>query len=200
VTAPLADEALDRVFREARTFNHYVNRPVGEEQLRAIYDLLRWGPTSVNQEPLRLLWCVSDEAKARLAVHCSDTNAAKVRAAPVTAILGMDMLFYDKLPRLYPRTDARSWFLKDGKPKDAMVAESAFRNSTLQGAYLIIAARMLGLDTGPMSGFDQAGVNATFFAGTDVRVNFISTLGYGDQKTLHERLPRLSFEEVNTIL
>jgi 3-hydroxypropanoate dehydrogenase len=194
--SPLPDAVLDRVLRTARSFNHYLDRPVGEDRLRAIWDLLKWGPTSANQEPLRIVWCVSQDAKDRLAAHCSDSNAAKVRAAPVTAILGMDMQFYEQLPRLFPHVDARSWFLGN----DALIEESAFRNSTLQGAYFIVAARMLGLDCGPMSGFDAAKVTASFFAGTVHRANFISTLGYGDAETLHDRLPRLDFDDANRIV
>jgi 3-hydroxypropanoate dehydrogenase len=192
----LPDAALDQVFRTARTFNHYLDRPVTSDQLRTIWDLLKWGPTSANQSPLRIVWCVSQEAKDHLAEHCSDSNAAKVRAAPVTAILGMDMEFYEQLPRLFPHQDARSWFLGN----DALIRESAFRNATLQGAYFIVAARMLGLDCGPMSGFDTAKVTDAFFAGTTHRANFISTLGYGDPETLHDRLPRLDFDDANRIV
>jgi len=193
---PLSDEALDRVFRTARTYNHYSDAPVAEEQLHAIWDLLKWGPTSANQEPLRIVWCVSDAAKERLAASCSAQNAPKVRKAPVTAILAMDMEFYEKLPILFPHVDARAWFVGN----DALIKESALRNSTLQGAYFIIAARMLGLDTGPMSGFDGAKVNESFFAGTTYQVNFIATLGHGDPASIHGRLPRLDFADANQIL
>lgn len=193
---PLPDAVLDRVFRTARTANHYTDQPVSETQLRALWELMKWGPTSANQEPARIVWCVSDEAKEKLAACCSGTNAPKVRAAPVSAVIGMDMAFYDQLPTLFPHVDARSWFVGN----EALIKESAFRNSTLQGAYFIVAARLLGLDTGPMSGFDAAAVDAAFFAGTNVRVNFISTLGYGDFSNAHPRLPRLGFEEANTIL
>ena len=192
---PLSDEVLDRVFRTTRTFNHFTDRPVGEEMLRALWDLLKWGPTSANQEPLRIVWCVSGEAKEKLAACASGANAPKIKAAPVTAILGMDMEFYERLPELFPHADARSWFVGN----QPLIEESAVRNSTLQGAYFIVAARLLGLDTGPMSGFDIAAVNAAFFAGTTVRVNFISTLGYGDPSGLFPRLPRLAFEDVSTI-
>ena len=192
----LTDSALDTIFRTARTYNGYADRPVGEDQLRAIWDLLKWGPTSANQEPLRIVWCVSQEAKDKLAQFCSAQNAPKVRKAPVTAILAMDMEFYEKLPKLFPHTDARAWFLGN----DGLIQESAFRNSTLQGAYFIIAARMLGLDTGPMSGFDTNKVNEAFFAGTTYRANFISTLGYGDPASIFDRLPRLDFDEANQIL
>ncbi|WP_294389837.1 malonic semialdehyde reductase [uncultured Sphingomonas sp.] len=193
---PLGDDVLDRVFRTARTFNHYLDQPVGQDQLRAIWDLLKWGPTSANQAPLRIVWCVGRDAKDRLAQYCSDTNAAKVREAPVTAILGMDMEFYERLPQLFPHADARSWFLGNA----ALIRESAFRNSTLQGAYFIVAARLLGLDCGPMSGFDTGKVTEAFFAGTPYQTNFITTLGYGDPATLHARLPRLDFDDANQIV
>ena len=196
MTTPLNDEVLDRVFRTARTYNGYVDKPVGEDQLRAIWDLLKWGPTSANQSPLRIVWCVSQDAKEKLAQFCSAQNAPKVRKAPVTAILAMDMEFYEKLPKLFPHVDARAWFLGN----DGLIQESAFRNSSLQGAYFIIAARMLGLDTGPMSGFDTNKVNEAFFAGTSYRTNFISTLGYGDPSTIFARSPRPAFERFNRIL
>ncbi len=196
MSTPLADESLDRVFRTGRTYNGFTDAPVSTDQLRALWDLMKWGPTSANQEPLRIVWCRSQEAKDRLADCCSGQNAPKVRKAPVTAILAMDMEFYEKLPTLFPHTDARSWFVGN----DALIRESAFRNSTLQGAYFIVAARMLGLDTGPMSGFDADRVNATFFAGTSYRANFISTLGYGDPSSILARLPRLDFDEANQIV
>lgn len=196
MTVPMSDEVLDRVFRTARTYNGFTDEPVSEAALRDIWDLLKWGPTSANQEPLRIAWCVSDAAKEKLAGFCSGQNAPKVLKAPVTAILAMDMEFYEKLPQLFPHTDARAWFLGN----DGLIKESAFRNSTLQGAYFIIAARLLGLDTGPMSGFDTNKVNEAFFAGTTFKTNFISTLGYGDPSSVHDRLPRLDFEEANQLL
>jgi 3-hydroxypropanoate dehydrogenase len=196
MSEPLPDAVLDRVFRTARTFNRYLDRPVATETLHAIWDLLKWGPTSANQEPLRIVWCTSDEAKDRLAATSSSANAPKIRAAPVTAILGMDLAFYDRLPQLFPHVDARAWFVGN----EALIHESAFRNSALQGAYFIIAARLLGLDCGPMSGFDAAKVNEAFFAGTTHQVNFITTLGYGDPAGLHDRLPRLDFDDANRIV
>jgi 3-hydroxypropanoate dehydrogenase len=196
MSEPLPDAVLDRVFRTARTFNRYLDRPVATETLHAIWDLLKWGPTSANQEPLRIVWCTSDEAKDRLAATTSSTNAPKIRAAPVTAILGMDLAFYERLPQLFPHVDARAWFVGN----DALIRESAFRNSALQGAYFIVAARLLGLDCGPMSGFDAAKVNDAFFAGTTHQVNFIATLGYGDPAGLHDRLPRLDFDDANRIV
>ncbi len=194
--AALADDVLDRVFRTTRTFNHYTDEPVTEADLRAIWDLLKWGPTSANQEPARILWCTTDEAKAKLAACASGTNAAKILKAPVTAIIAMDLEFYEKLPKLFPHVDASAWF----RGNAALIQESASRNSTLQGAYFIVAARLLGLDTGPMSGFNPAAVNEAFFAGTSWRVNFISTLGHGDPAGLYDRLPRLDFEEANQIV
>jgi 3-hydroxypropanoate dehydrogenase len=196
MSTPLNDEALDRVFRTARTYNGYLDKPVSQDQLHAIWDLLKWGPTSANQSPLRIVWCVSQESKDKLAQYCSAQNAPKVQKAPVTAILAMDMEFYEKLPKLFPHVDARAWFLGN----DGLIQESAFRNSTLQGAYFIIAARMLGLDTGPMSGFDTHKVNEAFFAGTSYKTNFISTLGYGDPASIFGRHPRLDFDEANQIL
>ncbi|HWI87281.1 MAG TPA: malonic semialdehyde reductase [Sphingomonas sp.] len=193
---PLPDEVLDRVFRSARTYNGFSDEPVSLAQMHAIWDLLKWGPTSANQEPLRIVWCASQESKERLAGCCSAQNAPKVRKAPVTAILAMDMEFYEHLPKLFPHKDARAWFLGN----EALIRESAFRNSTLQGAYFIIAARMLGLDTGPMSGFDTKKVDQAFFAGTTYQSNFISTLGHGDPTTIFGRLPRLDFDEANQLL
>jgi 3-hydroxypropanoate dehydrogenase len=194
--AILPNEVLDQVFRTARTYNGFTDEAVREDQLRAIWDLVKWGPTSANQMPLRIVWCVSQEAKDKLAALASGQNAPKIRKAPVTAILAMDMEFYEKLPRLFPHVDARAWFLGN----DGLIRESAFRNSTLQGAYFIIAARMIGLDTGPMSGFDSTKVNEAFFAGTPYTVNFISTLGHGDPASIHDRLPRLDFEDANQIV
>ena len=192
----LNDEALDTIFRTARTYNGYTDEPVGEDQLRAIWELMKWGPTSANQLPARLVWCVSDEAKAKLADCCSAQNKPKVLKAPVTVIIGMDENFHEYLPELFPHTDAKAWF--DGN--EALRKESAFRNSSLQGAYFIIAARALGLDTGPMSGFDGGKVNAAFFADTPtVKVNFISTLGHGDPATIFDRSPRPDFDKFNKI-
>lgn len=193
---PLPAAALDQLFRTARTYNHYLDRPVAEDQLRAIWDLMKMGPTSANQLPARLVWCVSQEAKDRLAACATGTNPDKIRAAPVCAIIGMDVNFHEHLPDLFPHTDAKSWF--DGNME--LRESSAFRNSSLQGAYFILAARALGLDTGPMSGFDAGAVDKAFFADQPgVRTNFISTLGYGDPSTLHERSPRPAFERFNRL-
>ncbi|MET0269163.1 MAG: malonic semialdehyde reductase [Sphingomonas sp.] len=196
----LTDEGMDLIFRKARSYNGYQDRPVSEEQLRAIWDLAQWGPTSANMLPARIVWCVSDEAKQRLAACSTGTNGEKILKAPVTAILGMDMAFYDQLHKTFPHTDARSWFMTgEGQPNAPAVEDAAFRNSTLQGAYLIIAARALGLDTGPMSGIDKDAVDAAFFADTGHRTNFVMTLGYGDPTSIFDRLPRLAFEDVNRI-
>lgn len=196
---PLSDAALDTLFRNARSYNGYLDRPVSEDQLRQIWDLMKFGPTSANLQPVRIVWCVSDDAKARLAKLVSGNNNDKVLKAPVTAIIAMDTQFYDHAPRLFPVADARSWFV-DGEGKVGPHAEpTAFRNSSLQGAYFLMAARAIGLDTGPMSGFDNAAVDAEFFAGTSYKSNFLSTLGYGDPASIFDRLPRPAFEEFNKI-
>lgn len=193
---PLNDAALDRLFREARTYNGFLDRPVPEAQLHALWDLMKMGPTSANQLPARLVWCVSDEAKETLAATATGTNGDKIRKAPVSVVLGMDVEFHEHLPELFPHADAKSWFDGNRELREA----SAFRNSSLQGGYFILAARALGLDTGPMSGFDAGAVDKAFFADQPgVRTNFISTLGYGDPATLHDRSPRPPFEKFNRI-
>jgi 3-hydroxypropanoate dehydrogenase len=194
--APLNDSALDQLFREARTYNGYLDKPVSQDQLEAIWEIMKFGPTSANCLPARIIWCVSDEAKAKLAATTMPANAEKILKAPVSAIIGMDMEFYEHLPELFPHTDAKSWFVGN----DAMIETTAFRNSTLQGGYFIMAARALGLDTGPMSGFSNDAVDAAFFAGTKVKSNFISTLGYGDPTSIFERSPRPGFERFNTVI
>ena len=197
---PLSDEGLDLLFREARSYNGYLDRPVSEDQLHQIWDLMKMGPTSANLFPLRIVWCVSPEAKLKLSKVASGNNEQKILQAPVTAILAMDMQFYDHAARLFPVADARSWFVDaDGTVNEADSHNTAFRNSSLQGAYFLMAARAIGLDTGPMSGFDQDGVNRAFFAGTSYSANFLCSLGYGDPSTIFERLPRPSFEEFTTI-
>jgi 3-hydroxypropanoate dehydrogenase len=193
---PLDDNALDQLFRQARTYNGYLDKPISTALLNQIWDLMKMGPTSANCLPARIIWCVSDEAKEKLAAFAMDSNAAKILKAPATAIIGMDLSFHDHLPELFPHADAKSWFTGN----DKLIADTAFRNSSLQGAYLILAARTLGIDTGAMSGFDSAGVDAAFFAGTNIKSNFISTLGYGDPATLFDRSPRPEFERFNTIL
>ena len=192
----LPDTALDQLFRTARTYNGYTDAPVAESELHAIWDLMKWGPTSANQLPARLIWCTSDAAKAKLADCCSAQNAPKVLKAPVTVIIGMDRDFHEYLPELFPHANAKAWF--DGNPE--LRAESAMRNVSLQGGYFILAARALGLDTGPMSGLDAAKVNAAFFADTpSVTVNFISTLGHGDPTTIYGRSPRPDFGKFNSV-
>jgi 3-hydroxypropanoate dehydrogenase len=194
--AELSPEGLDLIFRTARTYNGYLDKPVSTAQLHAIWDLMKMGPTSANMLPARIVWCVSDEAKARIASCASEKNAAKILKAPVTAIIGMDVDFHETLPELFPHDQtAKNWF-----PDPEARRTHALRNSSLQGAYFIIAARALGLDTGPMSGFDNGKADELFFAGTSIRSNFISTLGYGDPATIFPRLPRPSFERFNQIL
>ena len=197
MSEPLSDSALDQLFRTARTYNGYLDKPVSEAQLHAIWDLVKFGPTSANSLPARIIWCVSDEAKQKLAAFALPANAEKILAAPVTAIIAMDNLFYENLPELFPHADARIWFVGN----DAMAETTAFRNSSLQGAYFILAARALGLDTGAMSGFDNAAVDGAFFADQPhVKSNFISTLGYGDPASIFERSPRPDFARFNSIV
>ena len=193
---PLDTAALDQLFREARSYNGYLDKPVSQEQMDAIWELMKYGPTSANALPARLVWCASDAAKEKLAGLTMPANGDKIRSAPVSVIIGMDLEFYEALPELFPHADARSWFVGN----DAMISATAFRNSSLQGAYFIMAARALGLDTGPMSGFSNEAVDDAFFAGTKVKSNFISTLGYGDPATIFERSPRPGFDRFNTIV
>lgn len=188
----LSEAALDQLFRHARTFNAWLPRDVSDEQLQQLYDLAKFGPTSANASPMRVVFVKSKEAKARLEPFLSEGNRAKTMEAPVTAIIATDHEFYEKLPRLFPHADARSWFVGN----QPMIDATAFRNGTLQGAYVLLAARAIGLDCGPMSGFDQAGVDAAFFAGTAVKSNFLISLGYGDaSRNLFPRSPRLAFDE-----
>jgi nitroreductase len=196
---PLSDSALDQLFRGARSYNGWLDRDVIEEQLRAIYELMKMGPTSANQQPVRIVWCKSDEAKQRLAQYAGEKNQPKITTAPVCAILAMDIEFHEQLPWLFPHTDARSWFAGDDKL--AAREQQAFRNSSLQGAYLMLAARALGLDCGPMSGFDNAAVDADFFAGEpNWKSNFICSIGYGDPASIFGRSPRPDFDKFNRIL
>ena len=192
----LSDLDLDTIFRSARTYYSWADTPVTRVQMHAIYDLARMGPTSANASPARFVWCETDAAKAKLAACVSDGNRPKVLQAPVTVIIGMDMQFYTRLPELFPHDQtARSWF----EGNEATVRDTAFRNSTLQGAYLMLAARAVGLDCGPMSGFDKPKVDAAFFAGTSVETNFICSIGHGTEEKLFPRLPRLPFEEACVI-
>ena len=185
----------EQLFTEARTQNGYLDTAVPDEQLQALYALLKWGPTSANCSPARFIFVRSAQAKARLVPCMAPGNQAKVQQAPVTALIGMDMAFFDKLPQLFPHTDARAWFV--GKP--AHIEATAFRNSSLQGAYLIMAARALGLGCGAMSGFDAAALDAAFWAGTAVKTNFVCTIGHGDPAKVLPRSPRLSFAEACTL-
>jgi len=193
---PIDNAALDTLFRAARTQNKWLDKPVTSEQLIAIYDLMKWGPTSANSFPIRIVYVTTLEAKERLKPFVFEGNRPKVMSAPVTAILGYDLQFHDWLPRLFPHKDMRSAFV--GKPQFAET--SAFRNSSLQGAYFMMAARALGLDCGPMSGFDNSGVDREFFAGGQVKSNFICAIGYGDPTGVLDRLPRPSFSEVCRIV
>lgn len=190
-TQALDAAALDTLFRTARSFSYWQERPVSNDQLRQVYELMKFGPTTANSCPARLVFVQSAAAKARLKPCLSEGNVRKSMEAPVVAIIGMDLEFYEKLPVLFPHQDARSWYV--GKPEK--IQENAFRCSSLQGAYFMLAARGLGLDCGPMGGFDAQKINATFFPDGEVKVNFICAIGYGDRTKLHPRNPRLSFEE-----
>ncbi|PHV04551.1 malonic semialdehyde reductase [Janthinobacterium sp. BJB412] len=192
----LNDTALDTLFYAARTHNGWQPREVSDAQLEHLFDLLKWAPTAANSSPARLVFVKGAEAKARLLPCMAPGNQAKVEQAPVTVIVGMDMEFYEKLPQLSPAVDARSWFVGNAKA----IADTAFRNSSLQGAYLIMAARAIGLDCGPMSGFDADKLDAAFFAGTPVRANFVCSLGYGEPAKVRPRAPRLSFAEACRIV
>ncbi len=188
--------ALDILFRHARSHNGWLDKPVSDAQLQQIYDLMKMGPTAANSCPARIVFVKNADAKARLQPCLNAGNVEKSMTAPVVAIIGMDMEFYDKLPKLFPHTDARSWFA--GKPDK--IQENAFRNSSLQGAYFILAVRAVGLDAGPMTGYDVEKINATFFPGGKVKVNFICAIGHGDENKLHPRHPRLEFSEACQIL
>ncbi len=191
----LDDASLDVLFRTARTHNAWLKNPVSDVLLQAVWELAKLGPTSANCSPLRVLFVRSAEAKAKLAPMLLESNRAKTLAAPVTAIFGYDLEFHEKLPFLFPHTDARAWFA--GKP--ALIETTAFRNGTLQAAYFIVAARALGLDCGPMSGFDNDAVDAAFFPadvfGGRIKSNFLCNLGYGDPASLMPRHPRFAFDE-----
>ncbi|MFK3649594.1 malonic semialdehyde reductase [Lysobacter enzymogenes] len=190
----LSDDALDQLFRSARTHN-VLGGEISEETLRQLYDLTKWGPTSANGSPARFVFVKSKQAKEKLRPALSEGNLAKTMAAPVTVIVAHDLEFYEKLPYLFPHDDARSWFAGN----DAAIKTTAFRNGSLQGAYLILAARSLGLDTGAMSGFDNAKVDEAFFAGTQIKSNFLINLGHGDPDQLFPRSPRLPFDEAARI-
>jgi len=190
------DAALDQMFRSARTQNKWQDKPVSDTLIQAMYDLMRMAPTSANSSPARFIFINSEAGREKLKPFLLPNNVPKVMTAPVTVIIGYDLEFYEKLPVLFPHVDARSWFAGNEKLAEA----TAFRNSSLQGAYLIMAARALGLDCGPMSGFDNDGVDKAFFAGTKVRSNFICCIGYGDPSGVFTRSPRLSFDEACRIV
>ncbi|HJV51547.1 MAG TPA: malonic semialdehyde reductase [Noviherbaspirillum sp.] len=192
----LNETALNTLFLEARTQNGWRDQPVTDEQLRQIYDLMKWGPTSANCTPARIVFVKSPQAKEKLLACMNPGNIEKTKAAPVTAIIGMDMAFYEKLPRLFPHNpDARSWFAGNQQA----IESTAMRNSSLQGGYFILAARALGLDCAPMSGFNAEKINEAFFAGTSIKANFVCSLGYGDPAKVHARGPRLAFDEACSI-
>lgn len=187
----LNETALNTLFLQARTQQGWHDRPVSDAQLQQIYDLMKWGPTSANCSPARIVFVKSAEAKEKLLACMNSGNVEKTRTAPVTAIIGMDMEFYEKLPQLYPHADARSWFAGN----QPVIEATAMRNSSLQGGYFIMAARAVGLDCAPMSGFDAEKLNAAFFAGTSVKANFVCSIGYGDSSKVYARGPRLDFDE-----
>lgn len=194
---PLDDAGLDTIFRTARTYNGYDDTPVTQDDIQRIYDLVKMGPTSANQQSARFVWLLSQESKDKLADLATGSNPDKIRKAPATVIVAMDLAFNEQLPWLFPHApDAKNWFTDDSKRYD-----HAFRNSSLQGAYLLIAARALGFDTGPMSGFDNAKVDAAFFSDQpNLKSNFISTLGHGDPSTIFGRLPRPEFDQFNRVV
>lgn len=187
---------FDQLFLNARSHNGWLDREVPDSLLHELHDLMKWGPTSANCWPLRVVFVKSPAAKQRLLPCMAEGNVDKTSSAPVVAIIGMDMAFFDMLPQLFPHTDARSWFVGN----QPLIEATAMRNSSLQGAYLILSARALGLDCGPMSGFDADKINAEFFSGTKVRANFLCALGYGDRAKLHPRSPRPRFDEVHRII
>jgi len=192
----LTDSALDTIFRTARSYNGYTDAPVTKSDIEAIYDLVKMGPTSANQQPARFVWLLSRDAKDKLAAAASATNADKIRKAPASVIIAYDKEFHEHLPEFFPHVDARPWFAEPVSRE-----RHAFLNSTLQAAYFIIAARALGFDTGPMTGFNNAAVDAAFFADQpNYRSTIISTLGHGDPASIFGRLPRPAFEKFNTVL
>jgi 3-hydroxypropanoate dehydrogenase len=196
VKAAIDQQALDVLFRDARTHSAWQDKPVSEEVLRAVWDLAKMGPTSANCSPARIVFVVSRAAKERLKPCLIEGNVKQTMAAPATAVIGHDLEFHERLPELFPHTDARSWFVGNVPH----IETTAFRNGTLQGAYFIIAARAMGLDCGPMSGFDNAKVDEAFFAGTPVKSNFLCNVGYGDPAKLHPRNVRLAFEDVCKVI
>lgn len=195
MTNAIDDAALAQLFGAARSHNAWLDKPVPDALLQAVYEQMKWAPTSANCSPARFVFVKSAEAKQKLKPALSEGNLAKTMAAPVTMIVAADFAFHEKLPELFPHTDARSWFV--GNP--ALIESTAKRNSVLQGAYFILAARALGLDCGPMSGFDNAAVDKAFFEGTTIRSDFLINLGYGDASQLFPRSPRLAFADACSI-
>lgn len=196
MSQPLSDAALDQLFRTARSYNGYLDKPVSAEQLHAIWDLMKMGPTSANQLPARLVWCTTDDAKAKLAACTMPANGEKILKAPVSVIIAMDTEFHENLPWLFPHADAKAWFSGSAEFRE----RSAFLNTTLQAAYFIMAARSLGLDTGPMTGFANDAVDAAFFADApNFKSVMISTLGYGDPASIFDRSPRPDFDTFNRV-
>jgi nitroreductase len=196
MASPLDPAALDQLFRTARSHNKWQERPVEPGQLQALYDLMKWGPTSANAFPVRVVFVTSPDVKARLVPLVFEGNRLKVRTAPVTAIVGYDLRFVDHLHHLFPHKDMRPYFAD----KPALIESTAFRNSSLQGGYFMLAARALGLDCGPMSGFDEQAVDKQFFPDSSVKSNFICALGYGDPSGLYPRSPRPEFDDVCRVL
>ena len=192
----ITTESQQQLFTEARTHRAWLDKPVSDEQLRAIYELTKWGPTSVNCQPARIVFVVSPEGKEKLMPALAESNRAKVKAASATAIVAYDENFYQDLPTLFAAYDAKSFFVGN----EVLIQDTAFRNSSLQGAYLMIAVRAMGLDVGPISGFDNAGLDQAFFAGTSWKSNFICNIGHGDESKLHPRGPRLGFERACRIV
>ncbi len=196
MTDSISQSALDQIFSNARTHNFWLDKPVSDSILHAIYEQCKWAPTSANSSPARFIYVKSDSAKQKLKPAISEGNLEKTMGAPVTVIVASDFAFYDQLPALFPHADAKSWFVGN----QALIDSTAHRNGTLQGAYFIMAARALGLDCGPMSGFDNAKLDEAFFAGTAIKSNFLINLGYGDAEKLFPRSPRLSFTDACQIL
>jgi 3-hydroxypropanoate dehydrogenase len=196
MTAVIPDTAVKTLFTDARTHSYWQDKPVSPAVLRELYDLMKCGPTSANCLPLRIVFLTTAVARERLRPHLASGNVDKTMAAPVVAILGMDTQFYELLPKTFPHADARSWFVGNQPLLDA----TAFRNSSLQGGYFILAARAVGLDCGPMSGFDTAGVDQAFFPDGRIKSNFICNLGYGDASKLYARSPRLEFDDACQVI
>ncbi len=192
----ISDAGLDILFRKARTFNSWEDKPISNTHIQALYELLKWAPTSANSAPARFIFIASDEAREKLKPCLDEGNIVKTMTAPLTVIIGQDLDFPDSLATLFPHADAKSWF----EGNQNLIEDTAFRSSSLQGAYLMLAARALGFDCGPMSGFDKEKTDATFFKGTNIKSNFLCNLGYGTPEGLFERGPRPAFDDVCTIL